>query len=106
MIWQSEFSPNNILHYQGYVEFTTPYGQQTVKSLFSDRQMHVEPSKESRTANIIYCSKITGFAGTRYCKDETGIHTQDSNLDILDDVFNLEAKPKKTQISTPLSPFN
>lgn len=71
LLYQSEYSPNSRLHYQGYVEFKNPYKQATVKSLFSQKGMHCEPSRESKSANIIYCTKLTGYAGTRYCYDET-----------------------------------
>jgi len=91
MIFQREISSNDKIHYQGYVEFHKPYSQKQVKALFRDGGMHVEISRESKTANVFYCTKNTFALGYRYCL-ENGKETifDSSKFDDLDSVFDLK----------------
>lgn len=97
LLYQSEYTCDEKVHYQGYVEFKKPYKQATVKSLFSQKSMHVEPAIESRSVNIMYCTKLRSYAGIRYCFDGERVHYENNpkvdeiklTLDDVDDVFNL-----------------
>lgn len=53
-------------HYQGYIEFYKPYTLQYVKSLFKSKQIHLEPARESRAVNVIYCTKEKTYTGGRF----------------------------------------
>lgn len=64
-VWQKELTSDGKEHYQGYVEFYSPYTQTQVKNLYSDRSMHLEEPRESREDNIFYCLKPNGYAGER-----------------------------------------
>jgi len=47
-------------HLQGYVYFQQPKGLAAVKTLFQNKQMHLESSKGSPLQNRTYCSKEDG----------------------------------------------
>lgn len=67
MIWQSEICPTTkAKHYQGYVEFKKEYTGKFVKSLFKDKTIHIEVSREDRRANRLYCSKKDTRSGETF----------------------------------------
>lgn len=96
LIYQAEFTASDKIHYQGYVEFKKPYSQAVVKRFFKQKQMHLEPARESRGVNVIYCTKFRTYAGVRYCFDGHNVRYEDTRInmsdieDELDDVFDLK----------------
>lgn len=45
------------LHFQCYVEFEHHQTFASIKALFNDYTCHIEPAKENRDVNVLYCSK-------------------------------------------------
>lgn len=96
LIYQAEYTASDKIHYQGYVEFKRPYTQAIVKRFFKQKQMHLEPARENRSANIMYCTKSRTYAGVRYCFDGQHVRYEDKRIamsdleDELDDVFDIK----------------
>jgi len=58
LIWSEEYCPSTgLTHYQGYGETKRDYKLFSIKSLFKDREIHIEKARESRMANRMYCFK-------------------------------------------------
>lgn len=63
LVWQKETCPKTALtHYQGYIEFKRSYLLFSVKSIFKDKTMHIEPALKDREANVKYCTKARSRA--------------------------------------------
>lgn len=86
MVWQKEECPTTkLMHYQGYIETKKPYALFQMKSLFKDKEIHLETARKCRVANYRYCTKNESYANERF---EFGdINTGNSNVswdDLLD----------------------
>lgn len=66
LLYQTEYTKDNKIHWQGYVEFIKPRTMSQVKSIFKDKTMHVEPAHKSRERNMMYCLKPHTYAGKRF----------------------------------------
>jgi len=95
MIYQKEECPKTRrIHYQGYIEFKNEYKLYQVKSLFKEKKMFVDAAKESRAANILYCTKSNTYVGGRFSYNDK-VASIDENRDDLEwdlfmDAFNLD----------------
>lgn len=81
MVYQQEVCPTTkLLHYQGYVEFYKEYTFGQVKSIFRQKEMHVEIARSSRIHNINYCYKIATATGKRFLYN--------AEIDMIDDILS------------------
>ena len=58
MVYQKEKCPKTQReHFQGYVEFGDKQRMQSVKTIFNDNTLHVEPRRGTQRQAIAYCKK-------------------------------------------------
>lgn len=65
-VFQREKTESGKIHYQGYVEFKSPYTMRQVKSIAGDKTIHIEEARSSRERNMMYCLKPETYHGERY----------------------------------------
>jgi len=58
LIYQSEWTKEGKIHYQGYVETMNEYTIYQIKNILKDKTVHVEIANKSRSANTFYCTKV------------------------------------------------